>query len=272
MNTELFSLKNRVALITGGAGTLGKQYGATLAAAGAHVVIGDISLESCQKVAEQISHESGNEALGVELDVSNHESVKRAFAAVTKKYSHIDVLINNAGVSGKYTAQNVAPTFTDYPLSEWEKAFAVNITGMFLCAQEALKHMLVQHNGIIVNISSTYGIVGPDQRIYEKDAETSPGFIKPVSYAVTKSAVLNFTRYLATLYAKDGIRVNTLSPGGVDDGTLDDEFKKKYSDKTPLARMARPDEYNGAMLFLCSPASSYMTGANLIVDGGWTAW
>lgn len=268
----LFDLEKKVAIITGGTGTLGSQYARTLASAGAHTVIADLDESKCTALAKEINDQYGAEAMGVQMDVSNQNSVNSAINKIIKHFNSIDILINNAGVSGKFNPTNIAPTFENYPLEEWQKATDVNITGMLLCAQAVGMIMKQQQHGVIINVSSTYGLVSPDQRIYTKDNEPDKVFIKPISYCVTKSAVLNFTRYLATYYAPYGIRVNTLTPGGVDDGSLDDEFKRKYSDKTPLGRMANPTDYNGAILYLCSDASQYMTGANLIVDGGWTAW
>ncbi len=159
-------------------------------------------------------------------------------------------------------------SFENFPIKIWQKSIDVNLTGVFFCSQAFGKIMVKQGKGVIVNIASTYGLVGADQRIYGKS-----GLNLPISYAATKGAIVNLTRYLAAYWSKKNIRVNTLSPGGVLDSTYQDKkFIKKYSERTILGRMARKDEYNGAMLFLISDASSYMTGANLIVDGGWTAW
>ena len=148
----------------------------------------------------------------------------------------------------------------------WNKAIDVNLTGVFLCCQKIGKVMVKQRKGVIINISSTYGLVAPDQRIYGKSGQNSAAF-----YATTKSGILNLTRYLASYWQRKGIRVNTLSPGGVEKNQ-DPDFIKKYSERTPLGRMAKKDEYIGPIIFLASEASSYMTGSNLIVDGGWTAW
>ena len=181
-----------------------------------------------------------------------------------KKYSKIDVLINNAAYQGNDKIRTTK--FVDLPLSIWNKSISVNLTGMFLCCQEIGKVMEKQKKGVIINISSTYGIVSPDQRIYGKSGQNAGIF-----YSVTKSGVLNLTRYLASYWSKKGIRVNTLSPGGVEKGQ-DSKFVKKYSEKTMLGRMAKKDDYVGAIIFLASDASSYMTGSNLVIDGGWTAW
>lgn len=267
----LFDLTNQTIIVTGGTGTLGRQYCQTLASAGANVVIADLDMETCDKLAKEIT-KSGGRAIGVATDISNQTSVQNMVKLTLNAFGHIDILINNAGISGKFAPQNAAPTFENYPLEEWERALAVNITGMFICSQEVGRHLSAQQHGAIINVSSTYGLVGPDQRIYKKDSEPEKVFIKPVSYSATKSAVINFTRYLASYYGSSNVRVNTLTPGGVNDGSLDEEFIRKYSERTPLGRMAQPTDYNAAILFLCSKGASYMTGNNIVVDGGWTAW
>jgi NAD(P)-dependent dehydrogenase (short-subunit alcohol dehydrogenase family) len=183
---------------------------------------------------------------------------------IMNKYSKIDVLINNAAYQGDDKLRT--KKFENFPKESWEKAISVNLTGIFLCCQEVGKIMKKQKRGNIINIASTYGIVAPDQRIYGESKQNAAAF-----YSATKSAVINFTRYLASYWSKSGIRVNTLSPGGVFKNQNPD-FVRKYSSKTMLGRMARKDEYVAAIIFLCSDASSYMTGSNLIIDGGWTAW
>jgi len=180
-------------------------------------------------------------------------------------------LVNNAAYTSKGAKEksdNAFGSFENFPIKIWQKSIDINLSGVFFCSQAFGKIMVKQGKGVIVNIASTYGLVGADQRIYGKS-----GLNLPISYAATKGAIVNLTRYLAAYWSGKNIRVNTLSPGGVLDATYQDKkFIKKYSERTILGRMARKDEYNGAMLFLISDASSYMTGANLIVDGGWTAW
>jgi 2-deoxy-D-gluconate 3-dehydrogenase len=192
--------------------------------------------------------------------------------AALEKFGTIDILVNSAALDPKFDKSGIGKhnsAFEEYPLAAWEAAVRVNLTGAFLCSQVAAKAMLKQGGGVIINICSTYGLGGPDQRIYvRKDQATQ---YKPVDYTVTKAGILGLTKYLATYYGDKNIRVNALSPGGVFN-QHDEEFVKAYSSRTVLGRMARPDEMNGALLFLASDASSYMTGANLIVDGGWTAW
>ncbi len=269
---ERFNLENRVAIITGGAGLLGAHYGQALAEFGAHVVIADIEGAAAIEIARQVSEESGVEAFAYAADVSDPNSVRDMVAATLQKFDRIDILVNNAALDPKFDPDHIGEhtnRFEDFPFDMWQRALDVNLTGMYLCAQAVCAPMLEANRGLIVNVSSTYGIVGPDQRLYEREGE--PVQYKPVTYTVTKAAVLGLTKYLAAYFRNTGIRVNTLTPGGVFAGH-DEEFVRRYSDKTILGRMADPDEMSGALLFLVSDASSYMTGANLVVDGGWTAW
>jgi 2-deoxy-D-gluconate 3-dehydrogenase len=192
--------------------------------------------------------------------------------AALEAFGRLDILVNSAALDPKFDPSHHAQhtnTFEDYPLEMWEQALSVNLTGLFLCCQAAARPMLAQGNGTIINICSTYGLVGPDQRIYERPGE--PTRFKPAYYSVTKAGVLGLTHYLATYYAGKNIRANALTPGGVFNNH-DETFLKAYSARTVLGRMAHRHEMNGALLFLASDASSYMTGSNLVVDGGWTAW
>jgi NAD(P)-dependent dehydrogenase (short-subunit alcohol dehydrogenase family) len=267
-----FDLTDRVAILTGGAGLLGRGYCHTLASSGAHVVVADIDVEGAVRLAADVSRESRVEAIGVEVDVSDPQSVRTMTQATLKRFGRIDILVNNAALDPKFDTQHAGQhinRFEDFPLKAWQEALAVNVTGMFLCAQAVAPAMLEAQRGVIVNISSTYGVVGPDQRLYQREGQ--PPQFKPVTYTVSKAAALGLTRYLATYFAGTGIRVNTLTPGGVFAGH-DEEFVRRYSAKTVLGRMAEADEMSSALLFLVSDASSYMTGANLIVDGGWTTW
>jgi len=238
---RMFDLTGRVALVTGGAGLLGRQFSRTLAAAGAR-------------------------------DITDPHQVEEAVATLRSRWGRLDVLVNSAALDPKVSAEGqvqAAGAFEDFPLDLWRQALEVNLTGTFLITQAAARLMREQGKGSIINICSTYGLVGPDQRIYQKPGR--PPQYKPVYYSVTKAAMLGFTRYLAAYYAGTQIRVNALTPGGVYN-QQDPDFVEKYSARTILGRMAREDELNAALLFLASDASSYMTGANLVVDGGWTAW
>jgi 2-deoxy-D-gluconate 3-dehydrogenase len=269
---ERFSLKDRVAIVTGGAGFLGVHYCQSLAEFGAHVVVADLEHVTAVEVANHVTESTDMEALGIAVDVSNPESVHEMVEKTIEKFDRIDILVNNAALDPKFDADHAGEhtnRFEDFPFSMWQQALDVNITGMFLSAQAVASPMREANSGLIVNVSSTYGIVGPDQRLYEREGEAVQ--YKPVTYTVTKSAVLGLTKYLAAYFHGTGIRVNTLTPGGVFAGH-DEEFVRRYSEKTILGRMAEPEDMCGALLFLVSDASAYMTGANLVVDGGWTAW
>jgi NAD(P)-dependent dehydrogenase (short-subunit alcohol dehydrogenase family) len=218
--------------------------------------------------------------LGLGLDVTDQRSVQQAVQSGVDAFGRLDILVNNAALTVRAGSERLAPqdyfaAFEDYKPEVWDQALRTNLTGMFLCAQAAGRQMLAQQpsGGVMVNISSTYGVVAPDQRLYEgvKSPYAETGFNTPVSYAVTKTAVLGLTRYLATYWGSNNIRVNALTPHGVFDNH-DEAFVRNFRLRSPMGRMARNDEYRGALLFLVSDASSYMTGANLIVDGGWTAW
>ncbi len=274
---ELFRLDGRVALVTGGAGLLGRRYCEALLQAGAQVVIGDLDGPRAEALAAELD---AHHALGLRQDVTDEQSVGESIRQAVKRFGRLDILINNAALTVRGGSERLSPVdyfapFEDYKREVWDQALNVNLTGMLLCAQAAGRQMLHQNSpgGVMVNVSSTYGVVAPDQRVYEGVASpyTETGFNTPVSYAVTKTAVLGLTRYLATYWGRKNIRVNALTPHCVFDNH-DDSFVHNFVYRSPLGRMARNDEYRGALLFLVSDASSYMTGANLIVDGGWTAW
>jgi NAD(P)-dependent dehydrogenase (short-subunit alcohol dehydrogenase family) len=289
---ELFDLTGRVAVVTGGAGLLGAEFCRTLAEAGAQVSIADVNGEAAGDLAASLNERWPARATGLQVDVSVSPSVREMVASTLQTFGRLDILVNCAALDPKFDRQHsraetpgerasgeeevVPPTvsslsieFEDYPLELWQQALDVNLTGMFLCCQAAVPPMLEQGKGVIVNVCSIYGLVGPDQRLYRREGE-APQY-KPVYYSVTKAGVLGLTRYLATYFAGKGIRVNALTPGGVFN-QHDDRFVQAYSARTVLGRMAKKDEMNGALLFLASDASAYMTGSNLIVDGGWTAW
>ncbi|MEX2144544.1 MAG: SDR family oxidoreductase [Anaerolineales bacterium] len=266
-----FDLSGRVAVVTGGAGLLGRQFCTTLVEAGAAVLVADVNSASAEQVAKDLIA-AGHTAAAHPTDVGDLASVQAMAVAAIQLFGRLDILVNSAALDPKFDQASQAKhntAFEEYPLLAWEAAMRVNLTGAFLCSQVAIRPMLEQGSGVIVNICSTYGLGGPDQRIYQK-----PGIAaqyKPVDYTVTKAGILGLTKYLATYYGDKNIRVNALTPGGVFNAH-DEEFTKAYSARTVLGRMAEPSEMNGALLFLASDASSYMTGANLVVDGGWTAW
>lgn len=270
---ETSDLAGRTVIVTGGAGLLGREYGRALVDAGAHVVLADIAEDGVTRAAEDLQGRKGR-ALGVRVDVADEMSVASLVTVTLSTFGRIDGLVNNAAlnptVSRNIGLQDTL-SFETYPLELWNRSLAVDLTGMFLCAREVGPSMLAQRGGVIVNVSSTYGLVAPDQRLYESDSSDRPRRYKPVAYSVTKSGVLGFTRYLAAYWAGTGIRVNALTPGGVA-ADQPDEFVRRYSARTVLGRMAERHEYSAALLFLLSDASSYMTGSNLVIDGGWTAW
>jgi NAD(P)-dependent dehydrogenase (short-subunit alcohol dehydrogenase family) len=269
-----FDLTGRVSVVTGGLGLLGRQFCRTLAGAGSAVVIVDIDGQKTAALSEEMEKE-GYRVLGSKTDITHPAAVQSMVRSTLKTFGRLDVLVNSAALDPKFDpaaqAGQATPlgSFEYYPVESWKQALDVNLTGMFLCCQAAVRPMLEQGRGVIINICSTYGLVGPDQRLYQREGRQSS--FKPVYYSVTKAGVLGLTRYLAAYYAGRNIRVNALSPGGVFHGH-EPEFLKAYSARTVLGRMAEPGEMNGALLFLASDASSYMTGANLVVDGGWTAW
>jgi len=269
-----FDLTGRAAVVTGGVGLLGAEFCRTLAEAGAAVAVVDLNASASQEMADALT-KSGYQALAIPTDIANPDSVSSMVETVTSTFGHLEIVVNGAALDPKFDPEaikkGITPgAFEDYPLDQWNAALNVNLTGTFLVTQACVKQMLAQEKkGSIINICSTYGLNGPDQRIYIKDDERVA--FKPVYYTVTKAGVLGFTKYLAAYYAGTEIRVNALTPGGVFNNH-DDYFVKNYSAKTILGRMAKKDEMNGALLFLASDASSYMTGNNLIVDGGWTAW
>jgi len=261
--TDLFSLKDKTAIVTGASGLLGKAHCEALAAAGANVVLADI---------RPVSFEMAGNHLRVILDVSDEGSVQQAKERILNRFGSIDILVNNAAINDMFESPALAgkqSMFENYPLQLWDNAWKVNVTGVFLCSQVFGAVMAEQCSGSIINIASTYGMVGPDQNIY-KSPSGEQVFFKSPAYPVTKSAVIGFTKFLAAYWGHKNVRVNTLSPGGVEN-KQDDFFIKNYTAKTLLGRMASPADYQGALVFLASDASAYMTGANLVVDGGWTA-
>jgi NAD(P)-dependent dehydrogenase (short-subunit alcohol dehydrogenase family) len=271
---DKFDLTGRTAVVTGGGGLLGSEFSRALAEAGASVVIAEIDEEAGQRVSAGLAKD-GYRAQAFRCDVTDPASVRQLIETTLGTYGGLDILVNCAALDPKFDAEalrkGIAPgAFEDYPLDQWNAALHVNLTGVFLITQACVRPMIERgQRGSIINICSTYGLNGPDQRIYVRDGERIA--YKPVYYTVTKAGILGFTRYLAAYYAGTDIRVNALTPGGVFNDH-DEYFVRNYSARTILGRMARPDEMSGALLFLASDASSYMTGANLIVDGGWTAW
>jgi NAD(P)-dependent dehydrogenase (short-subunit alcohol dehydrogenase family) len=261
---ELFSLKNKTAIVTGAGGLLGRQHCDALLSAGAVVVACDVNDLNKGNFDSDICF--------IKADITDPESIKNLKKTVIRDFGGIDILVNNAALNDKFEDPLSAKEnsmFENYPLELWNRSLEVNLTGTFLCSQIIGKAMVEKGKGSIINIASTYGLVAPNQDLYQKDGEQM--FYKSVSYPVTKAAVISLTKYLASYWGRSGVRVNSLSPGGVEN-KQDEFFIKNYSARTPLGRMAQPDDYKGAIIFLASDASSYMNGANLIVDGGYTIW
>jgi len=272
MTTDLFSVHDRIVVITGGLGQLGRQFTMALLERGARVFILD-------RVAEERPVPPGWETfcrdnrLGIRnADITRKGEIQSAIDSLISQWGIPQALINNAALDSPPNApvEENGP-FETYPETSWDDIMAVNVKGVFLCCQIIGGAMAAAGRGSIININSTYGMVSPDQRIYAYRGTQGASFYKPVSYAASKSAILNMTQYLATYWAGREVRVNTLTFGGVFNHQ-DDAFLEGYCKRVPLGRMAREDEYNGAVIFLISDASSYMTGSNLIIDGGWTAW
>jgi NAD(P)-dependent dehydrogenase (short-subunit alcohol dehydrogenase family) len=268
---DRFKLNGKTALITGGAGVLGKHFCIGLAEYGANIAIVDINLDIANSLADEIEKKFKVKSKGFYCDVSDYNSVQLMVEEVVNYFKEINILLNNAAGKSNNLDDFFAP-FEDYKLSQWKKIMSINIDGVFLVAQAVGKQMVRQgKGGSIIQTSSIYGVLSPDHRIYEGSFYLGTKINSPAVYAASKSAVIGLTKYLATYWADKGIRVNCISPGGVQSGQ-NDEFVKNYSNRVPLNRMADPDEMVGAIIYLASEASSYVTGQNLLIDGGLSSW
>jgi NAD(P)-dependent dehydrogenase (short-subunit alcohol dehydrogenase family) len=268
---ERFSLRGRTAVVTGAVGLLGREHCRALGEAGANVVVTDVDPSACEGFARELEA-ADVRAIGIAADITKKADLERLRDAALDRFGAVDVLVNNAAIDDKFdpAADLEASRFEEYALERWRRSLDVNVTGTFLCCQVLGKEMVKKGRGSIVNVASTYGVVSPDQSLYQGERGEQL-FFKSAAYPVSKSAVIALSRYLATYWGRSGVRVNTLSPGGVE-AQQDAHFVESYSRRTPMGRMARRDEYRGALVFLASEASSYLTGFNLVVDGGWTAW
>ncbi|MDA2932778.1 SDR family oxidoreductase [Acidobacteria bacterium AH-259-D05] len=273
---DSFDLTGRVALITGGAGLLGVKHGKAIAEMGGIPVLLDLNGEQAETRAADIASAFDVDALGLTVDITQPEAVSEALSKTLARFGRVDILINNAGNNPKVAGLSLSGAdwsrFENFPLHVWQQDLAVGLTGAFLCSRIIGSELARCGKGVILNIASDLAIIGPDQRIYRQPGvkeEAQP--VKPVSYSVIKSGLLGLTRYLATYWAHRGVRVNSLLPGGVYT-QQDDKFVERLSELIPVGRMAHEDEYKGAIIFLVSDASSYMTGAHLVIDGGRTAW
>lgn len=271
----LFDLTGRVAIITGGMGFLGQKHAETIACAGGIPVMVDIRVPSAvEQSTDAWKSRFGTQACALKCDITNPEEVRALLAVVLKHCGRVDILINNAANNPKMenTSDVNFSRLEHFPMAQWQADFAVGLTGSFLCSQVFGAEMAKRKQGVIINISSDLGVIAPDQRIYRQEGlldEQQPA--KPVTYSVIKHGLIGLTKYLATYWANSGVRVNALSPGGVFNGQPED-FVARLTSLIPMRRMANYDELQGAILFLCSDASSYMTGQNVIVDGGRTCW
>jgi NAD(P)-dependent dehydrogenase (short-subunit alcohol dehydrogenase family) len=267
---NMFDLTGKVAVVTGGAGLLGQVFCQALVAAGAHVAIVDIDKNKADETIKKINKNNNQKVLAFACDISSPDSVSSMVNDVVGQLGRIDILLNNAASKGSDLDQFFAP-FEHYSLQAWREVTAVNIDGLFLVAQSVGNQMKTQGGGSIIQISSIYGVVAPDQRIYEGSEYNGRAINTPAVYSVSKAAVIGLTSYLSAYWADSKIRVNTLTPGGIASGQ-NAEFSKKYSNRVPLGRMGEATELTGALIYLASDASSYVTGQNIIVDGGLSVW
>ena len=267
--TDRFDLTGRTAVVTGGAGLLGRVFARALAEHGAAVAVLDLDGAAVEQIAQGL-RANGSDAIGVVCDVADPASVERAAATVSEWRSVPHVLVNNAATK----TDDVRAFFSDSTstdLDGWRKVMAVNLDGMFLVARAFGSAMVAEGRGSIVQTASIYGVVAPDLRIYEGLEFLGAPMTSPVTYSASKAGVIGLTRHLAIEWAPSGVRVNTLAPGGVRSGQ-DPRFVERYAARTPIGRMAEPGEMAGALIFLASDASSYVTGQTITVDGGLTAW
>lgn len=265
---ERFSLEGRVVVITGCTGVLGTAYCRAISLRGAKLVIADLAARDPATKAVELARETGQEVMGVACDVGDEQDVISLFQAALERFGRVDVVINNAAATGEHLMKvgEVFAPFEEYPLAVWDQVLRTNLTGVFLVAREGGKAMLASGGGSLINVASIYGVVGPDHRIYD-----GMSFGSFPAYSAGKAGVHGLTLWLATYWGCKGIRVNTLVPGGVFNGH-DEEFVKRYANRTPMGRMANSDDLVGMVLYLATDASRYCTGQQFIVDGGLTAW
>ena len=271
-----FNLNGKWALVTGAAGLLGREHAIALLEVGANVVIWDIDQLNLTKVTNYLASNFSDQSVIMSVvDISNEDEVFNACRELESKGIIISVLINNAAINPKYDSEKSGTVFSrveNLSIEDWNLQISVGLTGAFICAKHFGAKMATHKNGIILNISSDLSVIAPDQRIYElSDTEENSHPVKPITYSVIKSGLIGMTRYLATYWNTAGVRVNALSPGGVYENQ-DDEFVSKISSLIPLGRMAESNEYRSAVQFLCTDASSYMTGQNIVIDGGRSVW
>ena len=262
---NLFDLTGRVAIVTGGAGLLASEHAIALAAHGARVALADVNIDKCQ-AAVQVLKDSGIDAIALHCDVTQKDSWVKLTQTVIEQWGRIDILVNNAGFTNQSKSANFDASFEEFPLEDWNQVMNVNLTGTFLGCQVVGKKMLAQGKGSIINIASLYGVVSPNHKIYP-----GTGISQPVAYSVSKHGVVSLTKYLATLWADKGVRVNALTPGGIFNGHTG-LFLERFEERIPIGRMSDKTELRGGIVYLASDAASHVIGHNLIIDGGWTAW
>ena len=260
---NIFNVDNKVALITGGAGLLGFQFAKVLAEYGAKIVLTDIDIDICMR---RVSELSNDRVVAMKLDVTSKEDWNSVTSEIFEKYGSLDILVNSAAYTNKTKVDSFSKTFENTTLESWNKMIDVNLTGSFLGCQSVVKYMKKSNKGSIINISSLYGVVSPNHKMY-------PGtnIVQPVAYTVSKHGVMGLTKYAATWLAEQGIRVNSITPGGIFDGHSD-LFLERFGQLSPNGRMSQKEELDGALLYLASDASSSVIGQNIVVDGGWTTW
>lgn len=271
--SDLFSVKDKVAVVTGGLGQLGTEFSRSLAEAGARVAIFSRRPFSAEQTAEKFPGLSDRIRV-YHASVADKAELEKATGQLCAEWGVPHILVNNAGIDSKPSgsADENAP-FEVYPQKYWDEIIGVNLTGVMLCCQVVGSRMAEEGRGSIINVGSMYGMVSPNQALYAyREKRDGKPFIKAVSYAASKSGLVNLTKYLATYWAPKNVRVNLISFGGVKTGSFDKEFIDAFLQRVPLGRQANPGEYNGVIQFLASEASSYMTGSNVVVDGGFTAW
>ena len=265
-----FRLDGKTAVVTGATGILGKYFCQGLAESGANLVLVDLDQAALTDFAKQLSTEYKVKAVGKACDITIPDRVEELVSSSVKEFGKIDILHNNAASKGSNLRNFFEPT-EKFPMEVWREVMGVNVDGLFLMARAVGTHMAQNKKGSIIQTGSIYGVVAPDQRIYEGSNYMGGAINTPAVYSASKAAVVGLTKYFASLWGADGVRVNTLIPGGVESGQ-NDTFKINYSRRVPLARMAKAEEMIGPLVFLASDASSYITGQEIIVDGGLTCW
>jgi NAD(P)-dependent dehydrogenase (short-subunit alcohol dehydrogenase family) len=267
---SFFDLAGKVAVVTGGGGILGQKFCAGLADFGASVAVVDLDEDKAVNVADHLTREFDVPCVGIACDVTNRSSVEEMVARVETTLGEIDILHNNAATKGHDVSQFFT-SLEDFSLDTWREVMAVNLEGMFIVAQTVGARMAARETGSIIQTASIYGLLGPDQRIYDGSDYLGGAINTPPVYSASKAGVIGLTKHLATYWAPKAVRVNSLTPGGVESGQ-NTVFNDRYSNRVPMGRMARADEMVSALVFLGSDASSYITGQNIIIDGGLSAW